>query len=48
MDQNITFMFYGLSVAWGILALFVVLLVLREKNLRQQMDSLRRMLDEKR
>lgn len=46
-ERNITFMFYGLSVAWGLLAVYAVLLGLRERNLKQQLDTLKRMIEEK-
>ena len=29
-ERNITFMFYGLAVAWGLLAVYAVLLGLRQ------------------
>ena len=48
MDQrNITFMFYGLSAAWAVIALLVVTLVLREKRLRQQLETLTRMVHDR-
>lgn len=47
-ERNITFMFYGLTVAWGLLAIYAVLLGLRERNLKQQLDTLKRMIEEKR
>ena len=46
-ERNITFMFYGLAVAWGLLAVYAVLLGLREKNLTKQLDTLKRMVEEK-
>jgi CcmD family protein len=46
-ERNITFMFYGLAVAWGILAVYAVLLGLRERNLNKQLDTLKRMIEEK-
>lgn len=46
-ERNITFMFYGLSAAWAVIALLVVALVLREKRLRQQLDTLTRMVQDR-
>ena len=48
MDQrNFMYMFYGFAAAWGILALYVVSLVMREGRLRKELDSVKRMLDSK-
>ena len=46
-ERNITFMFYGLAVAWGLLALYGVLLGLGERDLTKQLDTLKRMIEEK-
>ena len=45
--RNVTYMFYGLATAWLVLVIYVLLLVGREKNLRRQLDSLKRMVEEK-
>lgn len=48
MDQrNITFMFWGLAVAWGLLAAYVILLATRESRLQKQLDNLKRMIEGK-
>jgi uncharacterized membrane protein YciS (DUF1049 family) len=48
MDQrNLSFMFYGLAAAWAVIAIFVVSLVLRERKLKQQLETLARMIDDK-
>lgn len=48
MDQrNFTYMFYGFAAAWTILSLYVLLLVSREKRIKEQLTHLRRMLVEK-
>lgn len=48
MDQrNFLYMFYGFAAAWGILALYVLTIVARERKLRAQVDTLKRMLEEK-
>lgn len=46
-ERNITFMFYGLFAAWGLLAVYAVVLGLRERNLTKQLETLKRMLEEK-
>ena len=46
-ERNITYMFYGLAVAWGLLALYAVLLGVRERDLTKQLDTLKRMIEEK-
>ena len=46
-ERNITYMFYGLAVAWGLLAVYAVLLGLREQDLKKQLDTLKRMIEEK-
>ena len=46
-ERNITFMFYGLAAAWGLLAVYAVLLGLRGRDLTKQLDTLRRMIEEK-
>jgi hypothetical protein len=46
-ERNITFMFYGLAVAWGLLAVYAVLLGLRDRDLTKQLDTLKRMVEEK-
>jgi hypothetical protein len=46
-ERNFTYMFYGLAAAWGILALYLLTLVGRESRLRKQLDSLRRMIEDK-
>jgi hypothetical protein len=46
-ERNITYMFYGLAVAWGLLAVYAVLLGLRDRDLTKQLDTLKRMVEEK-
>lgn len=48
MDQrNFTFMFYGFAAAWAILALYVLTLVARERRLTGQVETLKRMLEDR-
>lgn len=46
-ERNITFMFWGLAVAWGLLAAYVLLLTARESRLQKQLDNLKRMIEGK-
>jgi CcmD family protein len=46
-ERNFTYMFYGFAAAWAVLALYVLTLVTREKRIRGQMDSLRRMIEDR-
>jgi CcmD family protein len=43
--RNFTFMFYGFLAAWGILVVYVLMLVAREKRIRKQLDSLKGMVE---
>ena len=47
MEQNFAFLFYGFTAAWLIVILYVVSLALRESKLRQELDRVKRMLDER-
>jgi CcmD family protein len=47
MDQNFTFMVYGFTAAWLVVIAYVVLLALRESRLRQELDRVKRMLEER-
>ena len=42
-ERNFTYMFYGISAAWVILAMYALLLTRRKRRLQGQMDGLRRM-----
>ncbi len=44
--RNFTYMFYGFAAAWVIVTVYVVLLALRERRLRQELDRVRRMVEE--
>ncbi len=44
--QNYSFMFYGFTAAWLILILYVISIALREKKLRQELDRVKRMVEE--
>ncbi len=47
-ERNFTYMFYGFAAAWTILALYVLVLVRREKRIKDQMTHLQRMLEAQR
>ena len=39
--QNYTFMFFGFTVAWLIVIVYVISIALREKKLRQELDRVK-------
>ncbi len=45
--RNFRFLFYGLLAAWLVLCAYLVWLVARERKLKRQMESLRRMVEER-
>jgi len=47
MEQNFAFLFYGFTAAWLIVILYVISIAVREKKLRQELDRVKRMLDER-
>jgi len=47
MDQNYTFMFYGFLAAWLVVIIYVISIALRERKLRQELDRVKRMVDER-
>jgi CcmD family protein len=44
-NRNFQYMFYGFFAAWAIIGFYVVLLGLRERKLRQELDRVRRMVE---
>jgi CcmD family protein len=44
--QNYTFLFYGFTAAWIIVIGYVISIALREKKLRQELDRVKRMIEE--
>ncbi|MCC7235097.1 MAG: CcmD family protein [Bryobacterales bacterium] len=46
-ERNFQFMFYGFAVAWFLLAAYLLTLVARESKLRKEVDTLKRMLEER-
>jgi hypothetical protein len=47
LQRNYEFLSYGLIVAWVILALYVLMMVGRERRLKREIASLKAMLEEK-
>lgn len=45
-SQNFTFMFYGFAAAWLIIIGYVISIALREKKLREELDRVKRMVEE--
>jgi len=44
--QNSTFLFLGFTVAWLIVIGYVISIALRENKLRQELDRVKRMVEE--
>jgi CcmD family protein len=44
--RNFTYMFYGFSVAWLIIAIYVISIGARERRLRQELDRVKRMIEQ--
>ena len=45
-SQNATFMFIGFTAAWLIIIIYVISIAMRERRLRQELDRVKRMLEE--
>jgi CcmD family protein len=48
LQRNYEFLTYGLTVAWLIVVVYVMMMVMREKRLKREIANLRAMLEEKR
>jgi CcmD family protein len=44
---NYTFMFYGFLAAWMVVIIYVISIALRERKLRQELDRVKRMVEER-
>jgi CcmD family protein len=44
--ENYNFMFLGFTVAWLIIIVYVISIALREKKLREEIDRVKRMVEE--
>ena len=47
MEQNYTFLFYGFTAAWLVIIVYVISIALRESKLRQELDRVKRMVEER-
>jgi CcmD family protein len=45
--SNYTFMFYGFLAAWLVVIVYVISIALRERKLRQELDRVKRMVEER-
>jgi CcmD family protein len=45
--RNFTYMFYGFAVAWGVIALYVISIAVREGSLRKELERVKRMVEER-
>jgi hypothetical protein len=45
MNRNVQYMLMGLGAAWLIMFLYVVLITLRERKLRKELDRVRKMVE---
>lgn len=48
LQRNYEFLSYGLTAAWVILVVYVLMMLSRQKKLRREIAGLRAMLEEKR
>ncbi|MDP8979074.1 MAG: CcmD family protein [Acidobacteriota bacterium] len=44
--RNFNYMVYGFSAAWLILLIYVITIAVRERNLRQELDRVKRLLSD--
>lgn len=45
--RNLTFLFYGFLAAWLIVIVYVVSIAARERKLRQELDRVKRLVEER-
>jgi CcmD family protein len=48
LQRNYEFLSYGLTAAWVILGVYVMMMLARQKRLKREIANLRAMLDDKR
>ena len=46
MERNFVFLCYGLIAAWTVIFIYVVSLALRERNLRQELDRVKKLVED--
>lgn len=44
--RNFTYMFYGFTVAWLVIMLYVISIAVRERRLRLELDRVKRMIEQ--
>ena len=44
--RNFAFMFYGFTVAWLVIMIYVISIAARERRLRQELDRVKRMVEQ--
>ena len=44
---NYTFMFYGFLAAWMVVIVYIISIALRERKLRQELDRVKRMVEDR-
>ena len=45
--RNLAFLFYGFLAAWLIVILYVISIATRERKLRQELDRVKRLIEER-
>ena len=45
--RNLLYMFYGFLAAWLIVIAYVITIAMREKHLKQELERVRRMIEER-
>ena len=46
VNRNVQYMLLGLGAAWMIMFIYVILITLRERKLRKELDRVRRMVEQ--
>ena len=46
-ERNFTYMFYGFAAVWLCLVVYLVSLAAREKRIRQQLDGLKELMEDR-
>jgi CcmD family protein len=46
-ERNFTYMFYGFAAVWLCLVVYLVSLAAREKRIRQQLDGLKKLMEDR-
>jgi CcmD family protein len=46
-DRNFTYMFYGFLAAWLLVVGYIISMVVRERRLHREIDTLKRMVEDR-